>query len=478
LASFKAYLNNNAPFLNARDKWQAAGSKRAAAQARWEAAKETDANYDSLLNAFKAAQEAERVAKVVKDTAEDKARTAYNKIKDEKKAKEQKKKDAVTQKSIDTVQAEVDKYTRAGLAVPADKQEELKSLKNKLGGGLTTTTTTTSPDVGTANVATGTTPTQVGLEDFLKNLNDNPKAVNQVKSYLGITNLDGVLDYETISKIYSKEKEIETLVGIRGPIDRLTYYAQTKGTGTGAGGTSIDRSTNIFTDAEAIAVVQKLYKTLLNAEPTPDEQLKLAKKLQDAQKKNPVVIKSKTVNGVREAVTTGGLDPEDFLTDEIKKDPRYSKKKEQALSTSRATLAATARANGLDLDKNFGNQVDDFLNRINNGEDIKNIQNVIRKQSRLFLPESVRNSIDADTDLTSAFGIYVNDYAKSKGVSPDQVDINEVIPLAVTDKGFAPIAEFRKAKKKLPWWANSPEASDEVFQGIGQVFSNFGIMEI
>ena len=83
MASFKAYLNNNAPFLNARDKWQAAGSKRAAAQARWEAAKETDANYDSLLNAFKTAQEAERVAKVVKDAAEDKARTAYNKIEDE-----------------------------------------------------------------------------------------------------------------------------------------------------------------------------------------------------------------------------------------------------------------------------------------------------------------------------------------------------------------------------------------------------------
>jgi hypothetical protein len=243
-------------------------------------------------------------------------------------------------------------------------------------------------------------------------------------------------------------------------------------------GPTTSRSTNIFTDAEAIAEVQKLYRTLLNAEPTPAEQARLAKKLQNAQKKNPTVTKYRTVGGVQDAITTGGLDSEEFLTNEIKKDPRYNQKQQEKLTSSRATLAATARANGLDLDKNFGSQVDDFLNRIKNGEDIKNIQNLIRQQARLFLPESVRNSIDSSIDLSSALGIYVNDYAKSRGVPVDQIDINEVIPLAINDKGFASISDFKKAKKKQAWWADTAEADQEVFQGIRQVFSNFGIMEI
>ncbi len=243
-------------------------------------------------------------------------------------------------------------------------------------------------------------------------------------------------------------------------------------------GPTTSRSTNIFTDAEAIAEVQKLYRALLNAEPTPAEQSRLAKKLQNAQKKNPTVTKYRTVGGVQDAITTGGLDSEEFLTNEIKKDPRYNQKQQEKLTGSRATLAATARANGLDLDKNFGSQVDDFLDRIKNGEDIKNIQNLIRQQARLFLPESVRNAIDSSIDLSSALGIYVNDYAKSRGIPVDQIDINEVIPLAINDKGFASISDFRKAKKKQAWWAETEEADQEVFQGIGQVFSNFGIMEI
>jgi len=255
--------------------------------------------------------------------------------------------------------------------------------------------------------------------------------------------------------------------------DRATDVARSQDTGP-----TTSRSTNIFTDAEAIAEVQKLYRSLLNAEPTPEEQLKLAKKLQNAQKKNPTVTKYRTIGGVQDAITTGGLDPQEFLTNEIKKDSRYSEKQQEKLTSNRATLAATARANGLDLDRNFGNQVDDFLDRIKNGEDIKNIQNLIRQQSRFILPESVRNAVDPSIDLSSALGIYVNDYAKSKGVPVDQIDINEVIPLAINDKGFASISDFRKAKKKQSWWADTAEADQEVFQSIGKVFSNFGIMEI
>jgi hypothetical protein len=261
----------------------------------------------------------------------------------------------------------------------------------------------------------------------------------------------------------------------------LTTYLQDKATDISREkdtGPSISKSASVYNDDQARAFITDSYRTYLNAEPTPDELIKLTKKLQDAQRKNPSVTKYRTLGGVQEAISTPGLDEQQFILEVIKKDPRYSKKQEEKLLTSRATLQETARANGLDLDKNFGNQVDDFLTRIKNGEDIKNIQNIIRQQGKIWLPESIRNSVDPSVDLSSALGIYVNDYAKSKGVSADMVDINEVIPLAITDKGFAPISDFRKAKRKLAWWPESEEAIAEAYKSVGQIFSNFGIMEI
>jgi len=243
-------------------------------------------------------------------------------------------------------------------------------------------------------------------------------------------------------------------------------------------GPSVSKAASIYTDDQARAYITDAFKKYLNVEPTPGEILKLTKKLQNAQRKNPTVTKYRTLGGVQESVTTPGLSEEQFILDVIQKDPRYDEKQQEKLLSSRAVLAATAKANGLDLDANFGIQVDDFLNRIKNGEDIKNIQNTIRQQGRLFLPENIRNSIDPSVDLSSMLGIYVNDYAKTFGIPADQVDINEIIPLAITDKGFAPVSDFKRAKRKLANWPTTDEAVAEAYQSVSQVFGNFGIMEI
>jgi hypothetical protein len=241
-------------------------------------------------------------------------------------------------------------------------------------------------------------------------------------------------------------------------------------------GPSVQKSASVYTDDQARAYITDAFKKYLNVEPTPDEIVKLTKRLQNAQRKNPSVTKYRTLGGVQEAITTPGLDEAQFVLDIIQKDPRYNEKQQEKLLGSRAVLAATAKANGLDLDANFGTQVDDFLNRIKNGEDIKNIQNTIRQQGRLFLPESVRNAVDPGVDLSSVLGIYVNDFAKTFGIPADQVDINEIIPLAITDKGFAPVSDFKRAKRKLANWPTTDEAVAEAYQAVGQVFNNFGVM--
>ena len=251
--------------------------------------------------------------------------------------------------------------------------------------------------------------------------------------------------------------------------DRTNDIARAQQTGP-----SVSKAASVYTDDQAIAYITNAFKTYLNTEPTPEELTTLTKKLQDAQRKNPTVTKYRTLGGVQESITTPGLNEQQFILDIIQKDPRYNEKLEKKLLSSRSTLAATARANGLNLDANFGNQVEDFLDRVKNGEDIKNIQNLIRQQGRLFLPENVRNSIDPSVDLSTVLGIYVNDYAKTFGVPADQVDITEIIPLAINDKGFAAVSDFQKGKRKLAKWAYTDEAKNEVFQSVNKVLTDFG----
>lgn len=141
--------------------------------------------------------------------------------------------------------------------------------------------------------------------------------------------------------------------------DRATDITRAKDTGP-----SVQKSASVYTDDQARAYITDAFKKYLNTEPTPDEIIKLTKKLQNAQRKNPSVTKYRTLGGVQEAVTTPGLDEAQFVLDIIQKDPRYDKKQQEKLLGSRTILAATAKANGLDLDANFGTQVEDFLNRI------------------------------------------------------------------------------------------------------------------
>ena len=82
-------------------------------------------------------------------------------------------------------------------------------------------------------VDTGNVP----LEDFIKNLDvASAETINGIKKDLGIKKLDGVLDFATISAIYAKEQEIETVADATGrAVDRLSYYKSTvKAGGAGA----------------------------------------------------------------------------------------------------------------------------------------------------------------------------------------------------------------------------------------------------
>lgn len=307
-----------------------------------------------------------------------------------------------------------------------------------------------------ASVNTGNVP----IEDFLKNLDAaGGDKVNEIKTYLGIKNLDGKLDYETIIAIYAKEKEIETVADATGkPVDRVTYYRSAPKTEKDA----VPFAT-ISSPTTASAIINSVFQSELRRDATANEVQKYTVILNDAERKNP----SKTVKGI----TTGGLNKTEFLTQLVKKLPEYSTKKSDTRSLNIQTLQSTAKSNGVILSPQ---QLEQYALDIQNGKDIKVINNDIRFTAGLGRPDSVKKLLAQGTDLETIYSPYKKTMATLLEINPDSIDINDTtLQGAITDREL-PIYEFRRLLKKDPRWQYTNNAREEVSNKVLRVLRDFG----
>lgn len=97
-------------------------------------------------------------------------------------------------------------------------------------------------------------------------------------------------------------------------LDLNTYLTANAGTGGGSkAGTSI--STSEISDTAAAALINQIYRDMTGEDAKPDEIARRTKQLRQAQAANPV----KTVyDGSGKSQTTGGLDTQQFITEQIK----------------------------------------------------------------------------------------------------------------------------------------------------------------
>ena len=483
MASFKSYLNNNAPFLNARDKWQAAGSKRATAQAKWEAAKKSDPNYDSILAAYKKAQADERAAKAVKDALQNSAQIEYDKLEASKKTKEDKKKDTTTQSKIDLAQAEVDKYTDAGLPVPADKQTKLDELKGKLSnapkgpnveGGLDTGTNAPgSVDLITqTNAALAEKAKQENATNYIYGLSGPERLALAKQLKAAKYNAPQTGEYNTglvdayISALGDAQIENTYNKSIKGYIPNtlesyLTYKTSLSGD-TGTDGPKI--RAQIADDTTADVYVKEAFKTNLNREPTAEELVKYRKILQNAQSKNPY----KTSGGV----TTGGINEGEFLTRELQKLPEYSTKKKEKDTLTSQGLQSVARANGITLS---ADQLASYADEVRNGKDINVIKNNIRNIASYGMPDNIKKMLADGTDLETIYAPYKQTMASVLELNPTDITLDDsVLRSAIGPDKELPLYEFKKMLKKDSRWQYTNNARAEVSDKVLRVLQDFG----
>lgn len=232
----------------------------------------------------------------------------------------------------------------------------------------------------------------------------------------------------------------------------------------------------VYDKSTAEGVIDNLFQTFLKRDASQAEINSLYKQLDAEQKKASSISKTKykMVNGVKVRVEEINFDPKVFLENKIKELPTYKESLAAKSEQNKLSLAATALANGYNLESDFGTQLPSWLDAINKGESISKFQSTIRKNARNALPEAVQKSIDPNEDLSTAFSTYISNYSKTFGVPASQVSLSKIIPMATNEKGFVPIYDFEKKKRQLAEWDYTQDARTETANVVSTVLKDFG----
>lgn len=148
--------------------------------------------------------------------------------------------------------------------------------------------------------------------------------------------------------------------------------------------------------------------------------------------------------------------------------------KGDALNTFTA-LRDTAIANGLDLDKAFGNQVQDWVKAVNSGANIEEFKQRIRNVAKLGMPQNVATLIDQGIDLDTIYSPYKKIMASVLELNPSTISLDDpILRSAIGPDKEMTIYEFQRSLRKDPRWQYTNNAREEVSSAALKVLQDFG----
>jgi len=331
------------------------------------------------------------------------------------------------------------------------------------------------------SVATKATPEQIkNLQQLLKNAGKNYAGVPY---YSGP--VDGKYNVQLGQAITNADSEMTILESQTGqPVNRDVFFQDIAAKGlatpvvsTGSGANLPTGTRTIYTPTEAASIINTVSKSILGREATPEELTKLTASLKKAQSQAITTTKYSMVNGVKVADVTGNLDEVQFLSEIIKKNPEYDKRKQGARDIGKADLLKTAVANGLDLEKTFASQLPSWIKRIENGEDPEVFKQLIRQTAKIGLPDKVSKLLDQGLDLDAVYAPYKNTMASLLEINPDSISLNDpLLRSAIQGDKEMPIYDFQRALRKDNRWQYTNNARAEASNAATTVLRDFGFM--
>ena len=145
--------------------------------------------------------------------------------------------------------------------------------------------------------------------------------------------------------------------------------------------------------------------------------------------------------------------------------------------TAFSDLKATATANGLDLEKMFGGNIQDWIQKIAAGESIDTFKKLIRETAKVGLPDNVKKLLDNGVDLAAIYSPYRSMMANTLEINPETIDLNDpTLRSAIGPDKEMSLYDFNRALRKDNRWQYTEGANQEVASTTQKVLKDFGFM--
>lgn len=207
---------------------------------------------------------------------------------------------------------------------------------------------------------------------------------------------------------------------------------------------------------EALVASSALSKGLVN---TPDELSNIAKELYDQ----------------------GTASNSQVVADAIAKIAKYGVGEAGNYTGTAGTtfddLQKTAAANGLDLNKTFGSNLNSWIAAVDKGESVDTFKKLIRDTAKIGMPEKVAKLLDQGVDLQTIYTPYKNLMASTLEINPATITMNDpTLRSAITSDAEVPLYQFERQLRKDNRWQYTNQAKSEVGDATQQILKDFGFM--
>jgi len=230
----------------------------------------------------------------------------------------------------------------------------------------------------------------------------------------------------------------------------------------------------VFTDKGALTIGN--FETLLRSDPRfkgtkmEGQQKDFRQSIVDRALRLGVALGDTEIDDIVSNALSMGISPASSLVDGlIRAKLSYSPGKTLggAAGGALAQLKATAAANGLDFDKQFGTQAQTWLSKILQGESPDTFANIIRQTAKLGLPEKVGSLLDLGVDLETIYTPYKNVMSSILEINPQTIGLDDkTLRSAIGPDKEMTLYDWENSLRKDPRWQYTNNARQQV-SGIG-----------
>jgi hypothetical protein len=138
-------------------------------------------------------------------------------------------------------------------------------------------------------------------------------------------------------------------------------------------------------------------------------------------------------------------------------------------------LRQTAARNGFKLEDQFGTQIEGWLKRLSQGEDIETFNSVIRQAAGFGRPKEIQSLLGLGVDLDTIASPYKNTIATELGINPQTISANDdLLNQALMGETQPNMRSFRQLVRKDPRFAEGSKGYEEIYNAGLMILKDFG----